>query len=271
MDFTDTSPRSKTNWIRKIFLLAMIVAVGFLIKFILHLVLPHNYPGTGQPLPLDLRSGKFETLYYNGPHKPKGIVILGTGDGGWSYWEENVAKHLVAKGYAVGGWDCRKFADTRSYDAAELSAGFRAAVKAVQNRSGVDKVPIWYGGWSTGAEQSVAAAAYPGRPLGLVGLLLAAPNRTGRYGIEESDLLGIEPEGEGTFPLAALAPQLTGLKVAQFVAGLDPLDDTTWLAALRTIPHRTYEFPTALHDMGGAGDEFLEKWDEAMAWTLSKH
>jgi hypothetical protein len=271
MKFTDSLSHSKPGRARKIFILVVIVAVGFLIKFILHLVLPHHDPGSGQPLPLALQSGTFETLYYNGSHKPKGIVILGTGDGGWSYWEEKVAKHLVSKGYAVGGWDCRKFADTRSYDAAELAAGFRAAVKAVQDRSGVSTVPIWYAGWSTGAEQAVAAAAYPGRPLGMVGLLLAAPNRTGRYGIEESDLLGIEPEGEGTFPLAELAPRLTGLKVAQFVAGLDPLDDTTWLAALRSIPHRTYEFPTALHDMGGAGDEFLEKLDQAMAWTLSKH
>ncbi|MBK1882125.1 hypothetical protein JIN85_06855 [Luteolibacter pohnpeiensis] len=241
------------------------------VAFILHMVLPHHFLGTGQALVLTLPHGKFETLYYNlGRRHPKGIVIVATGDGGWSYWEENVAKHLSGQGYAVGGWDCRKFADTRTYDAAELSAGFRQAVEVVRKHSGAGDVPIWYLGWSTGAEQSVAAAAFPGRPDGLVGLLLAAPGRTGRYGIDDSDLLGVEPQGENTFRLSSLAPKLKGLKIVQFAAGLDPLDDTSWLPALGDIPHQLIEFPTELHDMGGAGDEFLKKVDEAMSWTLKR-
>ncbi len=159
-----------------------------LTKFILHLVLPRNFAATGESLPLALASGSFQTSYYCGPQSPKGIVILGTGDGGWSYWEENTAKHLSAMGYAVGGWDCRKFADSRTYDQSSLGAGFHAAVEAVRKRSDADEsIPVWYGGWSTGAEQSVAAACGD-RPAHLVGLLFAAPGSHGRYGITTSDL-----------------------------------------------------------------------------------
>ena len=264
-------PTGKIRWKRwlPIGLGATIFAAG--IAFILHLMLPHHFPGSGEALPLILPHGKFQTLYYNKDRQnPRGIVILATGDGGWSYWEEKVAKHLADEGYAVGGWDCRKFADTRTYDAAELAAGFRLAMAAVQKRSGAGSVPIWYGGWSTGAEQAVAAAAFPGRPEELVGLLLAAPGRTGRYGIEESDLLGVEPSGENTFRMSSLAPKLKGLKIVQFAAGFDPLDDTSWLPALGSIPHQLVELPTALHDMGKAGDEFLEKLDKAMAWTAAR-
>ncbi|MEO5714216.1 MAG: alpha/beta hydrolase [Luteolibacter sp.] len=264
-------PKKKRRWLRRTLAVLGVVILILLVKFIMHLVLPRNFRGSGEILPIELLHGHYQTLYYNETAEPLGIVIVGTGDGGWSYWEENVAKHLVKKGYAVGGWDCRGFADTRQYDQAELAAGFRAAVEAVRKRADMDdeEIPVWYGGWSTGAEQSVAAAADPERPPGLVGLLLAAPGEHGRYGITEADLLGVEPSGPGSFALADLAPKLTGLRIVQFAAGLDPLDDTTWQNHLGEISHKVIKLPNSLHDMGGAGPEFLQKLDEAMKWTLS--
>ncbi|MDB6136228.1 MAG: hypothetical protein JWM59_4471 [Verrucomicrobiales bacterium] len=262
------SVRQKRPWRRRILWTVLLILLGLLVRFILHLVLPRNFKGSGEPLAITLPHGTFQVLYYNTREKPKGIVILGTGDGGWSYWEENTAQHLAKQGYAVGGWDCRKFADTRTYDHAELCAGFKAGVEAVRDRADVDDVPVWYGGWSTGAEQSVAAAASPDRPKNLVGLLLAAPGERGRFGLTSGDLLGVTPTGPGTFALADFAPQMAGLPVAQFVAGLDPMDDVTWLDKLRTTPHRQFPLPGLLHDMGNAGERFQSAVDEAMAWTL---
>jgi pimeloyl-ACP methyl ester carboxylesterase len=251
-----------------VFWIILIVLLALLVKFILHLVLPRNFAGTGEVLPLDLSSGPFRALYYCHSAEPKGIVILGTGDGGWSYWEENTARSLIAKGYAVGGWDCRKFADSRTYDQARLAEGFAAAVEAVRDRSHADDdVPIWYGGWSTGAEQSVAAAAVDDRPAHLAGLLLAAPGARGRYGITTADLLGAPPSGPNSFALADLGPKLRGLRVAQFAAGLDPMDDVDWLKTV-TVPYRIIELHRTLHDMGGAGLEFQQKVEEAIQWTL---
>lgn len=259
----------KRRWLRRIPFVAGLILLGLLIKFILHLLLPRNFTGSGEPLPLTLSQGSFQILYFNGPGKPSGIVILGTGDGGWSYWEENTARHLIKNGYAVGGWDCRKFADSRIYDQSGLAAGFKAAVEAVKVRAEADDdVPVWYGGWSTGAEQSVAAAALETeRPDNLTGLLLAAPGERGRYGITAPDLLGATPTGPNSFALADLAPGLTGLSVAQFVAGLDPMDDVKWLDKLGSIPHKQFLLPGLLHDMGGAGPKFLATVDEAMTWT----
>jgi predicted alpha/beta hydrolase len=257
--------RRRRKWI--VWLLVAVV-LGLLVKFILHLVLPRNFAGTGEKLPLAISGPPFETLYYCGQAKPRGIVILGTGDGGWSYWEENTAKHLMAQGFAVGGWDCRKFADTRTYGQTELEEGFNAAVEAVSERThAADDTPIWYGGWSTGAEQSVAAATSPNRPENLVGLLLAAPGTRARYGITTGDLLGANPTGPDTFALEDMAKKLSGIAVAQFAAGLDPMDDTDWIETL-SIPHRIFELPGKPHDMGGAGPDFQAKLDEAIAWTL---
>lgn len=248
--------------------LLLAVAVALLVKFVLHLLLPRNIAASGEMLKLDLAGGSFEVPCFSKAEKPRGIVILGSGDGGWSYWEENTAKHLMEEGYAVGGWDCRKFADSRTYDQTSLAAGFRGAVDAVRKRSHAPgAVPVWYGGWSTGAEQAIAAATAADRPKHLVGLLLAAPGTRGRYGIATSDLLGVMPDGPDTFALADLGPKLAGPRVAQFAAGLDPLDDVDWLSTLAT-PHRVFELPLQPHDMGGAGPEFLGKVDEAIAWTL---
>jgi hypothetical protein len=263
--------RKKPRWGWRIFWLVLWILIGLLVKFILHLVLPRNFTGSGEPLPITLPHGTFQVQFYNSSEKPKGIVILGTGDGGWSYWEENTAKHLASQGYAVGGWDCRKFADSRTYDHAELCAGFKAAVEAVQDRADVDDVPIWYGGWSTGAEQSVAAAADPDRPEHLTGLLLAAPGERGRFGLTASDLLGGTPTGPGTFALADYAASMDGLHVAQFVAGLDPMDDVTWLSKLGpNAPSRQFHLSGLLHDMGNAGERFQATVDKAMAWSLKK-
>jgi pimeloyl-ACP methyl ester carboxylesterase len=220
---------------------------------------------------LNLKSGPFDTLYYAGTGTPKGIIVLGSGDGGWSYWEDNTARHLAGKDYVVGSWDCRKFADTRKFDQAKLEEGYLAVVNAVKKRSHAGDVPIWYGGWSTGAEQSAAAAATKKRPARLVGLLLAAPGERGRYGITTSDLLGQKPQGPDTFSMAELAPKLKGLRVAQFVADLDPLDDTKWLKALEPTEFKIFRMKNMLHDMGGAGPKFQAAVDEAMIWTLVKN
>lgn len=255
------------RWPRLGWAVAGLVAAG-LILTVLRMVLPHNGVTEGKLLTLSLEGGAQKMPYFCKVRKPRGIVILGTGDGGWSYWEENTAKHLESEGYAVGGWDCRKFADSRTYDYAQLCAGYLAAVELVRKRSrAAPGVPIWYGGWSTGAEQSLAAATAEDRPRGLAGLLLAAPGSRGRFGLTASDLLGQTPTGPGTFSLAEMSEKLRGVPVAEFAAGLDPLGDTAWLAGYRG-PKRIFELPGLFHDMGGAGEEFLAKLDEAIAWTL---
>jgi Bacterial virulence protein (VirJ) len=260
----------KWTWRRRALLLSGLILLAAATGFVAHLVLPRNFAGSGEHLALQLPGGPWDTLYYGSARAPRGIILLASGDGGWSKFDERVARHLVETGYAVAGWDCRKFADSRKYDQAQLIAGFKAAVVAVAKRSGASSnVPVWYGGWSTGAEQAVAAAATTDRPAHLVGLLLAAPGAHGRYGILLSDLMGQEPGGPGSFALTNMAPALTGLRVVQFAAGLDPLDDTSWLKKV-TVPHKLIKLPGEFHNMGGFGPEFQQKMDEAITWTLAR-
>ena len=262
---------SKKVILRRILLVIQLVLLAPILWFLYHLMMPRNYTnGTAEVLPLLLSSGPFETHYYAAKN-PKGILIVATGDGGWSgQWEEPVALHAAAAGYAVGGWDCRKFADTRTFDQAKLVEAFNAAVAAVRTRAGLAAdCPVWFTGWSTGAEWSVAVAASPDREKHLVGILAAAPGDRSRYGISKGDLLGAEPEGPGTYALAELAPAIRGIRVAQFAGELDPLDDTQWLASLpNETPQKLVEIPGASHDMDQACDRFLAEFDMAIQWML---
>ncbi len=254
----------------RLFLLIVTVVVVLGGRFLYFRITPKNFTATGDLITLQLSGGPFQCPYFPTTERPKGLVVLGTGDGGWSYWEDNTANSLASHGYAVVGWDCRKFADSRKFTQDQLVIGFNSAVNAGLSLSKVRSLPVWFGGWSTGAEQSVAAAASRKRNRNLVGLLLAAPGTRGRFGINTSDLLGIVPTGEDTFAMSEMGAKLApGIKVAQFAAGIDPLDDVDWLESC-AVEHKLYELPTSLHDMGGAGQEFQTLLLEAIDWTLKK-
>lgn len=265
-------PRLRTVIITLV-VIVQIALVAPVIWFIHHLTAQRKFTSaTAEPLVTHLSTGDFKVLYYKAEH-PRGILIVATGDGGWSdQWEEPVAIHASAAGYAVGGWDCRVFADSRKFNQDQLVEAFNAAVTAVRTKANLPAdTPVWYTGWSTGAEWALAAAASPKREKNLVGILPAAPGTHSRYGITESDLLGAEPSGEGSFTLADLAPHLSGVSVVQFAGELDPLDDDSCTKALTaSSPHKIIVIPGAPHDMDGAGPRFLSELDQAMQWQLDQ-
>jgi pimeloyl-ACP methyl ester carboxylesterase len=238
----------------------------FAIRFLMWRVSPKVFPKSKTAVTLSLSSGPFECRYYEAKEPINGIVVLGTGDGGWSYWEENTAKSLSRHGYYVIGWDCRKFADSRKFDHEGIVEGFNAAVSAAYDHVSRTDLPVWYSGWSTGAEQSVAAAASRQRTPNLKGLLLVAPGSRGRFGLQTSDFLGVVPTGPGSFALADFANELEHIRVAQIAADLDPLDSSDWLTELK-VPHKLFEMTNTLHDMGGAGPEFQKVLLNAIEWT----
>src|ERR1700759_9135 len=50
---------------------------------------------------------------------PKAILIFGSGDGGWSAWEDAVSRSLRDAKVLVVGFDCRKYSAS-DYDATKL-------------------------------------------------------------------------------------------------------------------------------------------------------
>jgi phosphatidylglycerol lysyltransferase len=242
--------------------------------------LDHTKPATE---PLLLARGAFEVAWYQPEQGPvRGLFVLGSGSGGWSYWETRLARHLARRGWAIAGVDFARYAST-DYTQDILAGDFARLVAELARRNSppgdkpqasapaqtVGPLPVIYGGWSMGAEQALPAAAVVAvRPAGLRGLLLVAPGARGRYGLHTPDKLGITPTGPGTFGLAEFAPDLGGLRLAQLHAGLDPLDSTDWFKGL-PLDLRLWKYPRAFHDFSNASDDFLALTDKALRWVLA--
>ena len=166
------------------------------------------------------------------------------------------------------GIDTRLYSLT-DYDIDILQQDFQTLAQYGMKPYGAHPPPLIVGGWSSGAEQAVAAGGGPHPPAGLVGLLLIAPGSWGGYGWYASNDYGPRLMKKGTFDLSDFASNLTHLRIVQWHAGLDILDSRSWLSSL-TAPHREYDLSYAIHDYDGASDEFLARLNDSVAWILDK-
>lgn len=227
----------------------------------------HKAPMPAPSITFPTEHGHFSAQVFEPVGAAKGLVVFGSGDGGWSYFEDRIARALATHGYAVIGWDCRAYAKLGPYKQPRLAADVQAAITQGREFLQSDEMPVVLGGWSTGAEQMIAVAVSSHRPKNTVGLLLLAPGERGRYGITMTDLLGLTPRGPDTFALADMAQHLQGLRILQFHGEKDALDQTDWLKHL-TTPHQLDVFPNAGHDFDGASPEFLEQLCKKMSWLI---
>ncbi|MEZ0273382.1 MAG: phosphatidylglycerol lysyltransferase domain-containing protein, partial [Roseimicrobium sp.] len=195
------------------------------------------------------------------------VMIFGSGDGGWSAWEDAASHWLRDAGIYVIGFDLRSYSE-KDYDAQTLGKDMAALANDAVTRSGGDATtPVMYGGWSMGAVQAVPAAAFAGRPTSLKGILMMSADSRGRYGLRASDEIGISPKGAGTFSLSDFSKGMAGLRVAQYHGGADFMASTAWVQSL-TTPHQLYVMPGANHGFDGPDDSFAPLLLRGVDWVL---
>lgn len=212
------------------------------------------------------RSKETVRLYEPDELPPRAIFVFGSGDGGWSAWEDAVSHWLRDAGIFVVGFDMREYAES-DYDAATLGRDMGTLARdALARANGVD-TPVIYGGWSMGAVQVVAAAAWKDRPANLVGLMLMSADSRGRYGLRASDELGVTPTGAGTFSLSDFTKNMEKLRVAQFHGGADFMASTAWIQSLKS-KHQLYIVPGANHGFDGPSDDFQSYLLNGVSWLL---
>lgn len=224
-------------------------------------------PGAPVKKQLTFARGPFEVQIIRAQADPaRAVVVFGSGDGGWSEWEDVVCNWLSKAGAAVVAVDLREYSKT-DFNAAMAGKDFAAAAKAGIEDTGIADIPVIYAGWSMGAVQAVPAAASPERPAHLMGLLLLGADSRGRYGLRESDELGLTPKGPGTFALSEFTKAMENLRVAQFHGTTDFMASTAWI---RTLPstHTLYEVPGANHGFDGPSDDFEEWLVQGLEWVL---
>jgi phosphatidylglycerol lysyltransferase len=222
----------------------------------------------GEEIVLKLPRMSFPVRIYQPDAGCRALILFASGDGGWKAFEDKICRYLASRSLCVVGWDSRKFADPGLYDQNVLAASFAAALDEARRINGVRDVPVVFSGYSTGAEQAVAAAAASPRQPKLVGLLIIAPAERGRYGITLSDLMGINPMGKGSFGLSDLAQEVEGLRVVQIHGEHDPLDSIEWLGHLNT-PHQLKIYADGWHFFKDGPPDFLKLLADAIDWILN--
>lgn len=227
----------------------------------------HKLHPQAQPQDVQTPRGSFAISLYNAEPSPKAVALLASGDGGWTDLEEKMARTLASEGFRVIGWDCRSYAKLGAYNQGRLCEDVRSALKESGAHGDQHDLPVVLVGFSTGAEQMIAVAASDHRPRRLRGLLILAPGHRGRYGIQLSDLMGIQPKGADTFSLEQMAPGLEGLRIFQIHGEHDPLSQTSWLEKLKT-EHRLEVYPDGWHLFRGGPPDFLELVRRGALWVL---
>jgi phosphatidylglycerol lysyltransferase len=215
---------------------------------------------------LRLKRGLFGTYHFAPTRTTRAVLLFGSGDGGWGQLENRVCSTLASQGIYTVGIDCSQYAET-DYDEATLTADFAEVTQDALTRNKNPDLPVMYGGWSMGAVQAVAAAGGESRPQNLVGLVLLSMDKRGRYGLRLPDRVGLEPQGEGTFGVADFTFQMANLRVAQFAAAGDWMNNTDWIQELQT-PHRLFELENSNHDFNGADETFADDLLDGINWIL---
>ncbi len=208
-------------------------------------------------------------IYEPDEKPPRAVIIFGSGDGGWSAWEDAVSRQLMDAKIFVLGFDCRAYS-VSDYDVKVMGKDWAKLAKEALERCGDPNVPVIYGGWSMGAVQCVAAAASPERPKNLKGLLMLGADSRGRYGLRKEDETGlVTPKGPGTFGLEDFSKTVAGFRVAQFHGGADFMASTAWIHSLKS-PNALYVVPGANHGFDGPSQDFFDEgWlNNGVDWVL---
>jgi pimeloyl-ACP methyl ester carboxylesterase len=224
---------------------------------------------TGVPLTVALARGPFTVLDYPPQvhHEPRAIILFGSGDGGWTGFEEAMCKTLQMQRYEAVGIDYARYADS-DYSLDILQADMSAIAARIRARYADNNPPVIVGGYSMGAAQAIAAAGGPHPPAGLVGVLLVDPRSRGRYGLRLADKGDALPTGPGTFCMDEFTQTMKGLRVVQWHATEDSIDSRTWLDTL-TAPHKEYDFGQTGHYYNNDRADFLTQFADSVNWILT--
>ncbi len=219
----------------------------------------------GNPVPVNLSRGPFSVLDFpSKTSQTRAIILFGSGDGGWSDFEEVICLTLQKQGYEVIGIDSNAYAKT-DYDLATLQADMDTIAQSAKAAHSASPPPVILGGWSMGAAQAIAAAGGPNPPARLEGLVVLDPLSRGRYGLRLADQANLLPTGPGTFGVEDFAKTMGNLHVVQWHADLDSIDSRAWLGMLEA-PHREFNFAQAGHSYAQGRAKFLQQLVDSILW-----
>ncbi len=226
------------------------------------------FPSNGKEWKIRLTHGPLTVFAFPSTlPKTRAIILFGSGDGGWSTFEEAICQACQKQGYEMIGIDSVAYAET-DYDLATLQTDFNTIAQTALDPFGKKPPPLIVGGYSMGAAQAIAVAGGPNPPQKLVGVLLVDVLNRGRYGLRSADRLNILPTGPGTFSMQDFASSMDSLRVVQWHAEDDSIDSRSWLTSL-TAQHQEHDFPGTGHGYSNNREEFIREFVASIDWIVN--
>jgi alpha-beta hydrolase superfamily lysophospholipase len=156
-------------------------------------------------------------LYPARSSPPRAVIFFFGNDVGFWRAHQELAERLVRQGYAVAGFDVRKWME-RLPDAPwqARDSAFAAGIRPIMSRAVAELAPggapVVVAGHSTGAEIALWTAAHA-PPAGMAGVLVMSPGGRGHLRITLADLANAgDPTDAGSFDVpaqvAALPPSM---------------------------------------------------------------
>ncbi|MFL5578006.1 MAG: alpha/beta hydrolase [Gemmatimonadaceae bacterium] len=179
-------------------------------------------PATSSYRPRDAALRRLPLLFYpaaDTTRPARAVVFFFGNDVG--FWEahQRLAERLAGDGYAVAGFDVRRFLaslpDGPAARESAYAAGIAPIIRGARRELGGDSLPLVIGGHSIGAEIALWTAVHVPEP-GLRGVLAMSPGLRGHLRVTLSDLANRgDPREEGSFSVPDLVGALPrGVRVA---------------------------------------------------------
>jgi len=170
-------------------------------------------------------------------HRKAGVFFLGNDLG---FWEphQKLAERLAASGYAVVGFDVKKFLDTLPDSSLLRDSVLAHEIPALLARSmhelGADSLPIIVGGHSYGADIAIWAEANTRLPR-VIGVLMLGPTRRDHPRVTLADKMNLEePTEPGSFSVTDQirnAPQNVHIAMLRGASDKERKSDLEFIAA----------------------------------------
>ena len=149
---------------------------------------------------------------------PRALVFFFGNDVGFWKAHQELAEHLAADGYAVAGFDVKRWIgslpDGRQHDSA-FAAGVDTILGHARHELQCDSAPVIIGGHSIGAEFALWTAAHAAPP-GTIGVLAMGPGSRSHLEITAFDLTNArEPDGPDSFGIPDVVRAVpSGMRIA---------------------------------------------------------
>ncbi len=228
--------------------------------------------------PVTTGRGEFNLVIYRAvespgaPAKPKPLVLLLSGEGGWRAFDDMIAGWLADAGFWVGGFDAKAYFNDPQDDRQLFANDLKQYAAVLAKAAGRPPVsPVLLLGFSFGADLAPWVAGAKGWDAGhLAGLVMLGPDETGSTQFRWGEMMGLTEPTDHVFDMADALKSAAGVPMLFVHGGSDSKSSVPKLLTVAPDPKDVVVVPGANHHFSGREDDLRIALLDGIARLLAK-